>query len=169
VTRSVATTAAVTIVAAVLAAGCGSSGGSATPAATSAPATTTAPVVISVAGRRACAVLLAQLQRVTLAIASSSELVARSVNRSQLVRRIGIEQQQLVRSAELIVGSPVPASLAATRGDLVQALVAYSRDFARAHGVAAKGDYKGASAAMSDAPVARRIVRDSKTISSACR
>jgi len=169
VTRPVATAVAVTAAAAVLAAGCGSSGGSATPTTTPAPETRTTPVAIAAADRRACAVLLAQLRRVTLAITSSSELVAHSVNNGQLVRRIGIEQQQLVRSAELIVGSPVPAPLVAARGDLVQALVAYSRDFARAHTAAAKGDYKGASRAMSDAPVARRIVGDSKKISSACR
>jgi hypothetical protein len=169
VTRSVASVAAATAAAAVLASGCGSSGGSATPATTPAPATTTAPVAVTGARAGACVALLTQLQRVTLAITLSSELVAHSVNKGQLVRRIGIEQQQLVRSAELIVGSPVPASLAAARGDLVQALVAYSRDFARAHAAAAKGDYKGASTAMSDAPVARRIVRDSKTISSSCR
>ena len=168
-TSSVATALAVTAVAAVLAAGCGSSGGSATPATTSVPATTTPPVAVAGVDPSACVVLLAQLQRVTLAITSSSELVAHSVNKGQLVRRIAIEQQQLVRSAELLVGSPAPASLAAARGDLVQALVAYSRDFARAHAAAAKGDIKGASTAMSDAPVARRIVRDSKTISSACR
>ena len=168
-TRSVATAAAVTAAAAALAAGCGSSGGSANPTTTPAPAKTTAPVALTGVDRSACAVLLAQLQRVTLAITSSSELVAHSVNKSQLVRRIAIEQQQLVRSAELIVGSPAPASLAAAHGDLVQALVAYSRDFARAHAAAVEGDYKGASTAMADAPVARRIVRDSKKISSACR
>jgi hypothetical protein len=169
VTRPVATAVALTIAVAVLAAGCGSSGGSATPSTTSAPAATTTPVAISVADRRACVVLLAQLRRVTLAITSSSELVARSVNKTQLVRRIGIEQQQLVRSAVLIVGSSAPAALAGARNDLVQALVAYSRDFARAHAAAAKGDYRGTAAATSDAPVARRIVRDSKRISSACR
>jgi hypothetical protein len=147
-------------------AGCGEGGGSGSPATTQRLAATT--IAIAAADRPACAYLLVRLQRVSLAIRSSSELVARSLNKQQLTRRIRIEQVQLERSATLMRAGPIPAPLAAADRDLVRALRTYARDFARAAAPAARGDFPAASAAMRDPAVAQRIVRATKTIADAC-
>jgi hypothetical protein len=119
--------------------------------------------------RPACALLFARLQRVTLALKTSSELIAHSQNKRQLSRRIGIEQVQLRRSARLMATGPVPAQLRAADRQLVSALRAFARDFGRARAPAARGDFQAAADAMTDAPVVERILRASKKIEDACR
>jgi hypothetical protein len=143
-------------------AGCG--GKKASPTTTEATAVTIAP-----ADRAACTLLFARLQRVTLALQTSSELIAHSINKRQLTQRIAIEQVQLQRSAKLMAGGPIPRPLVGADRDLVAALRAFARDFDRAKAPASRGDFQAASAAMSDAPVVRRILRASKTIEKACR
>jgi hypothetical protein len=127
----------------------------------------TSPVTVE--DRAACALLFARLQRVTLALRTSSELVAHSRNARQLSDHIATEQIQLERSARLMTGGPIPAPLRAADRQLVAALRAFSRDFARAKGQAAHGDFRGASESMRDPPVVRRILRASRTIEAACR
>jgi len=124
---------------------------------------------ISAGERPACTVLFARLQRVTLAIKTSSELIAHSRNKRQLSRRIAIEEVQLRRSARLMAAGPVPASLRAVDRQLASALRAFSRDFGRARAPAARGDFQAAADAMTDAPVVRRILRASKKIEHACK
>jgi hypothetical protein len=126
-------------------------------------------ITISAADRPACALLFARLQRVTLAIKTSSELIAHSLNRRQLSRRIAIEQEQLRRSADLMAEGPIPAPLVAADRRLVSALRAFSRDFGRARAPAARGEFKAAAEAMTDPHVVRRIVRASKAIEDACK
>ena len=151
--------------AAAAAAGCGSTdqGGVST-----AP-TTTKVVTVSAAERPACALLFAHLQRVTLAIRASSELVAHSLNKKQLTRRIAIEEVQLRRSARLVESGPIPAALAPADRELASALRAFARDFAGAGTQADRGDFQAASAAMKDGAVVRRIVRASRAIENTCR
>jgi len=124
---------------------------------------------VTVEDRAACALLFARLQRVALALRTSSELVAHSRNQRQLSHRIAIEQAQLERSARLMTGGPIPAPLLAADRQLVAALRAFSRDFARAKAPAAHGDFQSASAAMTDPPVVQRILRASRTIEAACK
>ncbi len=131
--------------------------------------TTTGAITVSPADRPACALLFARLQRVTLAIKTSSELIAHSLSKRQLVRRIAIEQVQLERSARLMAGGPIPAALVAADRRLVAALRAFSRDFARARKPAARGDFQAAAAAMTDRPVEQRIIGASKTIEQSCK
>jgi hypothetical protein len=114
-------------------------------------------------------VLFARLQRVTVALQSSAELIAHSVDRQQLSKRIGIEEVQLQRSAELMRGGPVPSPLRATDRELVDALSAFGRAFARAKTPAARGDFQAATGAMSDVHDVQRILATSKTIENACR
>jgi hypothetical protein len=149
-------------------AGCGGDKASVTTAPRTAT-TTTHAIAISPGERPACALLFAHLQRVTLAIRSSSELIARSLNQKQLAHRIAIEQVQLRRSARLIEGGPIPAALRSAARELAVALRAFAHDFAGAQASAVKGDFQAASAAMTDAVVVKRIIRASKTIEDACR
>jgi hypothetical protein len=148
-------------------AGCG--GGASTGSSTAAAGSTGAAApAIAAADRPACALLFARLQRVTVALSTSSELIARSANKEELGRRIAVEQQQLERSAALMAGGPVPAPLVDADGELVAALRAFAADFARARKPAARGDFQAAADAMTDPPVVQRIVRASKTIEDAC-
>jgi hypothetical protein len=155
--------------------GCGSGGHSSSSASTSTSAatsrttsTTTADVKIAPSEQPACALLFARLQRVTVALQTSAELIAHSTNKQQLSKRIGIERVQLERSAKLMTGGPIPASLRATDRELVGALRGFSAAFARAGAPAARGDFQAASAAMGDAPDVQRILATSKTIEDAC-
>jgi hypothetical protein len=153
--------------------GCGGGGGGgggddARPSSTASPAP--APVVtVAPTDRAGCALLYARLQRVTAAISTSSELIAHSLDKRQLSRRIAIEQVQLERSARLLTSGPVPAPLAATTRDLVAGLRDFSRDFARAKAPAARGDFQGAVAAMTDRAALQRILKASQTIEDACK
>jgi hypothetical protein len=151
---------------AALAAGCG--GGHQAPVTTSAAAAPAAAVTVSADEQPACRLLYARLQRVTIALQTSSELIAHSLDQQQLSRRIGIEQVQLERSARLLTGGPVPDALVTTDRDLVAALHAFSRDFSRAKASAAGGDFHAATAAMADTPVVQRILAAAKTIQTAC-
>jgi hypothetical protein len=157
------------LVVAVVVAGCDADAKhtSATTAATTSTSAA-APVPIAPAERPACALLFARLQRVTVALQTSSDLIAHSLNKQQLARRIAIEQVQLQRSAALMTGGPVPAALVPANQNLVSALRAFSRDFGRAKTAAARGDFRAATAAMGDAPVVHRILAASKTIETAC-
>jgi hypothetical protein len=124
---------------------------------------------IAPADRPACALLFARLQRVTAALQTSSELIAHSQNKRQLSRRIAVQQMQLERSARLMTGGPIPRPLAAADRQLVNALRAFSRDFARAKVQAAHSDFQAASATMTDPPVVEKILSASKTIEDACK
>jgi hypothetical protein len=150
-------------------AGCGG-GAKAPSAATPTPTPRErAPVTVDPADRPACAQLYARLQRVTTAVAASSELIAHSLDKGQLSQRIAIEEVQLRRSARLMASGPTPASLDAATAQIVTALRQLARDFARAREPAAQGDFAAAAQAMTDPPVVDRIVRASKTIEDACR
>lgn len=158
-----------------LVSGCGSDGHSSSTASNStsaAPArtasTTAGSVKISPSEQPACALLFARLQRVTVALQTSAELIAHSTNKQQLSKRIGIERVQLERSARLMTSDPIPASLRATDRELVGALRGFSQAFGRAGAPAARGDFRAATAAMSDAPDVQRILATSKTIEDAC-
>jgi hypothetical protein len=162
--------AAVTLaVAAAAAGGCGSTK-HASPPTTTTTATTTAAAAVTIAPdeRSACNLLFARLQRVTIALQTSSDLIAHSLNKTQLSRRIAIEQVQLQRSAALMTGGPVPAALVPADRALVAALHAFARDFGRAKAPAAAGDFRAATAAMTDRPVVQRILQASTTIERAC-
>jgi hypothetical protein len=121
------------------------------------------------ADRVECTLLLARLQRVTVALQASSELIAHSLNPGQLSARIAIEEVQLRGSAQLIASGTVPARLEPAVDRLASALVAFSRDFARAKAPATRGDLATAVSAMTDEAVVQRIVSASKEIEDACR
>lgn len=146
-------------------AGCGGGGGHAS-SSTAPPSTPT--ITIAAGYRGACALLVARLGRVTAALTASSELTARSRNKRELTHRIRVEEVQLERSATLMSGGPIPPPLVPADRRLVASLRAFARDFGRARGPAARGDFAAAAAAMSDEPVVRRIVQTSKTIDAAC-
>ncbi len=161
-------------------AGCG--GGGHEPAArrTPAPAATVAatataakptatPIPLTVADQQLCAPLYARLQRVTLALGSSSELIAQSENKEDLASRIATEQQQLERSARLMAAAGVPDPLSAVNARMVRALRKFSRDFARAKAPAARGDFPAAVAAMTDKPAVNRILAAATAIQRACQ
>ena len=134
------------------------------------PTTTgVAPITIAAEDRAACTLLYARLGRVSSALRTSSELIAHSLNKQQLGYWIGVEEVQLRRSAQLMADGPVPAPLAAADRQLVSALRAFSRDFARARAPARRGDFQAASRAMSDPATVRRILGASKTIENACK
>jgi hypothetical protein len=155
-------------IAAAASAGCGSTKHAAPPEKTTTATATTAAVTIAPEERSACNLLFARLQRVTVALQTSSDLIAHSLNKAQLSRRIAIEQVQLRRSAALMTGGPVPAALIPADRSLVAALHAFARDFGRAKAPAAAGDFRAATAAMTDRPVVRRILQASTTIERAC-
>jgi hypothetical protein len=157
------------VVAAAAAGGCGSTK-HASPPTTTTTATTTAAAAVTIAPdeRSACNLLFARLQRVTIALQTSSDLIAHSLNKTQLSRRIAIEQVQLQRSAALMTSGPVPAALVPADRALVAALHAFARDFGRAKAPAAAGDFRAATAAMTDRPVVQRILQASTTIERAC-
>jgi hypothetical protein len=116
-----------------------------------------------------CRFLLPRLERASLAIRSSSELVARAANKKQLARRIAIEQTQLERAAALVATGPTPAELVPATKRLAAALHALSLDFAKAKGPAAAGNFPQASKLMTDRPVQLAIVRESQAIEKGCR
>jgi hypothetical protein len=174
--RRAAAVAVTTLASAVAACGGGakpSATGTPTVAATAAAAAakpTTAPPKIAIARQDlpACAGLFARLQRVTVALSSSSELIAQSVDKNDLSRRIETEQQQLERSARLMDAAVVPLPLAAANRRLVAALRAFARDFARAKSPAQHGDLPGAVAAMTDQGAVNRVLSAAKAIEDAC-
>ena len=164
------------VLAALALAGCG---GTDPPAATPAPAARTpAPTAIatavrsiplSAADRQLCPLLYTRLQRVTLALSSSSELISQSENKADLASRIATEQQQLARSARLLAAGAVPPPLLAVNDRLVRALRRFSRDFGRARAPAAKGDFAVAVKAMADKPAVTRILAAATAIQRACQ
>ena len=115
-----------------------------------------------------CRFLLPRLERASLAIRSSSELLARAANKKQLARRIAIEQTQLERAAALVATGPTPAELVPATKRLAAALHALSLDFGRARKPAAAGNFAAASKLMTDRPVQLAIVRESQAIEKAC-
>jgi hypothetical protein len=170
----------VAALAALVLAGCGGGGGKpaarrtpapeATVAATATAARPTAtPIPLSVADQQLCVPLYARLQRVTLALGSSSELIAQSESKEDLASRIATEQQQLERSARLMAAASVPEPLSAVNARMVRALRKFSRDFARAKAPAARGDFAAAVAAMTDKPAVNRILAAATAIQRACQ
>lgn len=116
----------------------------------------------------ACASLYTRLQQVTAVLNAGSELIASSVNKTELGRRIAGEQQQLSQSAELMARGPVPARVRDADRHLVAALRLLAGDFGRAAAAAARGDLRAAAAAMRDDATVRRIVAASKSIEDTC-
>jgi hypothetical protein len=161
---------------AVLAAACATSAcgdkAPSAPKATATPPSAATPTATAIAiapqDRQACAVLFTRLRRVTLALSSSSELVAQSVDAKDLSRRIATQQQQLERSARLMAAGIVPEPLVATNQRLVTALRAFARDFARAKAPARSGDLAAAVQAMTDQVAVDHILAAARTIESAC-
>lgn len=129
----------------------------------------TTKVTIAAADKQACRTLYARLQQVTGALNEVSQLIASSLDPSQLSDRIAAEQRLLEQSAQLMAARPVPAALAATDRQLVSALHAFADDFGRAAQPAARGDFQTAVDAMTDKPAVHRILTASKTIENACR
>jgi hypothetical protein len=157
-------------------AGCG---GGSPPAATSTPRATAAatasprpaatPIPLTAADQQLCPALYARLQRVSIALSSSSELIAQSESKADLASRIGTEREQLARSAQLMAGAGVPPPLSAVNDRLVRALRRFSRDFGRARAPAAKGDFAAAVKAMTDKPAVERIVAAATALQRACQ
>src|SRR3954471_22643167 len=157
---------------ALLVAACG---GAAKPAATRTPApsaqataTPTATVAVAPADQAACTALFGRLRRVSLALSSSSSLLAQSDNPQDLAGRIATEQTQLRRSAALMDAAVVPAPLKATNRRLVAALRRFSRDWGGAAPPARRGDVQAAATAMTDRVAVTRIIDAARTIQSAC-
>jgi hypothetical protein len=157
-------------------AGCG--GGSASPAtstphataaATASPRPAATPIPLTAADQQLCPALYARLQRVSIALSSSSELIAQSESKADLASRIGTEREQLARSAQLMAGAGVPPPLSAVNDRLVRALRRFSRDFGRARAPAAKGDFAAAVKAMTDKPAVERIVAAATALQRACQ
>ena len=151
--------------------GCTSGAGTSGGAPTTRGASTTASassITIAPGDRAACASLYARLQQVTATLDASAELIASSLSKQELSARIAAEQEQLRRSAESMAQGAVPAPLVTADKQLVAALRALTADFGRARGPAARGDFKAAAQAMTDAAVVKRIVDASKTIEDAC-
>jgi hypothetical protein len=141
----------------------------ATVAATATAKPTATPIPLSAADQQLCVPLYARLQRVTLALGSSSELIAQSESKEELATRIATEEQQLQRSARLMAAATVPAPLSAVNARMVRALRAFSRDFRRAKAPAARGDFQAAVTAMTDKPAVNRILAAATTIQHACQ
>jgi 3-hydroxyisobutyrate dehydrogenase-like beta-hydroxyacid dehydrogenase len=164
----------VTWMSVALALAVGACGGAEKPRATAtatatAAAKATPTVTIAVSDQAACASLYARLQRVTLAITSGSELIARSTDPAELTRRIATQRRQLERAAALMDNAVVPAPLAATNRSLVTALRRFAGDFRRAQAPARSGDFAGAAQAMSDTPTVGMIAAAAKKIQDACK
>lgn len=99
---------------------------------------------------------------------SSAELIASSVDKAQLGRRIAAEQQQLSRAAKLMAQEPIPVRVRAADRRLAAALRVLTDDFGRAVTPAARGDFQTAVTAMRDDATVQRIVAASKSIEDAC-
>jgi hypothetical protein len=115
-----------------------------------------------------CAQLYARLQQVTVGISASSELIANSVDPQQLSQRIAAEEKELSQSADFMSAMQAPAALAPADRQLVAALRAFSADFARAKGPAARGDFQAAVTAMGDNTTVQKIIAASAAIEKAC-
>jgi hypothetical protein len=169
--------AAVTLAALALA-GCGG-GGDPRPAPTRTPAPRTTiapaakptqtPIPLTATDQQLCPALYARLQRVTLALSSSSELISQSESKADLASRIATEQQQLARSARLLAAGAVPPPLLAVNDRLVRALRRFSRDFGRARAPAAKGHFAVAVKAMADKRAVTRILAAATALQRACQ
>jgi hypothetical protein len=164
---------ALVVAAALVAAGCGGGGPPSAEMSTPSPSprapASATPIPLTAADRQLCAPLYARLQRVTIALSASSELIAQSTDKQDLARRIATERQQLARSARLMAAATVPPPLSAVNDRLVRALRAFSRDFRRARAPAAKGDFAAAVTAMTDKAAVNRILAAATTIQRACR
>jgi hypothetical protein len=156
-------------------AGCG---GSAAPRPTPSPsapkptatATATATAVAIAPGEQpACDLLYARLQRATLALSSSSELIAHSQNKKELSTRLATQQEQLRRSARLLDAAVVPAALQAANRSLVSALRTFASDFGKARKPAAQGDFQGAVTAMTDQASLAKVLAAAQVIEATCR
>ena len=145
---------------AAVALACAACGGGGGKNATTAASTTAIPP--------GCRFLLPRLERASLAIRSSSELVARAANKKQLAQRIAVEQTQLERAAALVATGPTPEQLVPATKRLAAALHALSLDFAKAKRPAAAGNFAAASKLMTDRPVQLAIVRESQAIEKGC-
>jgi hypothetical protein len=139
----------------------------ATPAATASPAA--AAPTVAPADQAACDALYARLQRVGVALSSSSELLTQSVDPKDLSKKIATEQEQLERSAQLMDSAVVPAPLADDNRKLVTALRRYARDFAGAEAPARKGDFQAAVQAMTDQTAVNDVLAAAKAIEQTCR
>jgi hypothetical protein len=136
-----------------------------TPAATALP---TAAPTVAPGDQAACAALYARLQRVGVALSSSSELITRSVDEKDLSSRIATEQLQLERSARLMDAAVVPDPLVADTRKLVKALRRYARDFAGAKAPARKGDFQAAVESMTDQSAVNNVLAAAKAIEATC-
>jgi hypothetical protein len=126
-------------------------------------------ITVAAADRPACRALYARLQQVTGALDELSQLIANSLDPSQLSQRIASEQRLLEQAARLMAAPPIPAALVPTDRQLVGALRAFAADFSRAAQPAASGDFQTAADAMTDRPAVRRIISASRAIEKACR
>jgi hypothetical protein len=141
----------------------------ATVAATASATPSATPIPLTPTDQQLCPALYARLQRVSIALSSSSELIAQSESKADLASRIGTEREQLARSAQLMAGAGVPPPLSAVNDRLVRALRRFSRDFGRARAPAAKGDFAAAVKAMTDKPAVERIVAAATALQRACQ
>jgi hypothetical protein len=116
----------------------------------------------------ACASLYARLQQITAVLNASAELIAGSVDKAELGRRIAAEQQQLSLAAKLRAQKPIPARVRGADRRLVAALRVLTDDFGRAVTPAERGNFQAAVAALRDDATVRRIVAASKSIEDAC-
>lgn len=139
----------------------------ATPSASGTPTAT--PVAIAPGEQPACDLLFARLNRATLAISSSSELIAHAQNPKELSQRIKTQQQQLERSAQLLDAAVVPKALEDANRSLVAALKTFAGDFGKAYEPAAQGDFQGAVEAMTDRATIAKVLAASQVIEATCR
>jgi hypothetical protein len=137
------------------------------PAATASPAA--AAPTVAPEDQAACAALYARLQRVGVALSSSSELITQASDQKDLSKMIATEQQQLERSARLMDSAVVPEPLVADNRKLVNALRRYARDFAGAKTPARKGDFQAAADAMTDQSAVNDVLNAAKAIEATCR
>jgi hypothetical protein len=149
-------------------------GGSATndkpsPAPTASPAAAAVAPTVAPGDQAACSALYARLQRVGVALSSSSELLTQSVDPKDLSKKIATEQEQLERSARLMDSAVVPDPLVADNRKLVKALHRYARDFAGAEAPARKGDFQAAVDAMTDQSAVNDVLAAAKAIEATCR
>ena len=149
-------------------------GGSADkPSATTTPAASASPAAaaptVAPADQAACAALYARLQRVGVALSSSSELLTQSVDPKDLSTKIATEQEQLERSAKLMDSAVVPEPLVDDNRKLVAALRRYARDFAGAKTPARKGDLQAAVEAMTDQSAVNDVLAAAKAIEATCK
>jgi hypothetical protein len=153
---------------ALVLAACGGSASKDKPSAATPAATASAAKTVAPADQAACAALYARLQRVGVALSSSSELLTQSVDPKDLSKKIATEQEQLERSATLMDSAVVPEPLVADNRRLVKALRRYARDFAGAKAPARKGDFQAAVKAMTDQSAVNGVLAAAKAIEATC-